>query len=123
MRVKIPDILKIGGLYRYAQRSVEDLTCEVSPVNENDRKATRFALDYYALIPESIRDASIFWIGIEVINSDNVLERALFLGLGIPCYIAGSYLAKYAVDKGYGDIKKMREEIVEERWERIRKRS
>ena len=120
--MKIPDILKIGGLYRYAQRSVEELTCEVPPINENDRKTTRLALDYYALIPESIRDASMFWIGIDIINSDNVLERALLLGLGIPCYIAGSYLAKYAVDKGYRDIKKTREEIVEERWEEIRER-
>ena len=68
--MKIPDILKIGGLYRYAQRSVEELTCEVPPINENDRKTTRLALDYYALIPESIRDASMFWIGIDIINSD-----------------------------------------------------
>ncbi len=123
MRIpKVPDIIKIGGLYRYAQKSVEDLTLEEPPVNENDRKATRLALDYYAILPELMRDAIIVGNGVNIASSDTKLEGMLLLGVFIPCYIMGSYLAKYAIDKGYGDIKKTRKEIVEERWEEIRKR-
>ena len=121
--MKVPEILKIGGLYNYAQRDVEDLTHEVPPVNDTDRKVTRWALDYYALIPEMTRDITLVFAGINVLNMDNGLERALFTGGYISCYIVGSYLGKYVVDKGHREIKKLREEIVEERWEKIRQRS
>lgn len=121
MKAKIPDILKLGGLNGYVQRSVEDLTHEVPPVSENDRKGTRFALDYYVLGPELIRDATLVVAGAQVMNMDNPLEKALFIGGYITCYIAGTYLGKYAADKGCKDIKKLRADIVEERWEKIRK--
>jgi len=108
-KMEIPDILKIGGLDRYASKGIENLTTEEPPLSEWDIKFTRGLSNYFPILCESWRDMVLVAGVLVGLNSDSLPEKVIFTGAQIPIYILGSYVFKYVIDESLNNLRTKRQ--------------